>query len=147
MTNGTWVSTFPITPPTVADPGVGLWLSTFEGRDWPSSGKGRVLWHRSVPMAHLPGPDDEIHVLWSAESQEWFMPVGFKRRYWNGDGRVHLEHRSIIVNPDEEGERQISDQFKGGFRDYRWQAWRDADEGREIWGPLTAAGWVRYGED
>ena len=100
-----------------------------------SLGSNGTLLCKTLDTAHLPRPDDKIHVLFASEGEnsEWYAPTSVEKVYWNADGETHLELVSYqLANESDPPGSSVS-----RYRSVWWEE-RDGDLVEQ----LLASGWT-----
>jgi len=92
------------------------------------------LWRREVEMGFLPHEGDHVLILTSEEEPDGSIGGYVKRRYWDFDGKAHLEFQEYVQDPPED--------FKPNRIMTSW--WTDRDGDLEEM--LRASGWADYDE-
>lgn len=118
-----------------------LWLTVQEKKPFLSDSK---LWTKTIQTSQAPGPGEEV-ILWPDEEDNdplqgphW----GVKSRYWDADGVVHCEMRSMVVDADDQTQQLIGQEIR--TRRWTFGTWyTDQEDGRPE-PRLERGGWRPY---
>jgi hypothetical protein len=111
-----------------------LWLHVYEHHHMPGYQFPDELWSKELDMAHAPDVGDEIF-LWQDRDDCSGVMVGVKNRYWDHDGTLNLELRSIVHLPNDKWEFDNKQAIAAHIRDdadcflrHCPMPWRDYDD-------------------